>query len=133
MLNHRRHASHAMNNMIQCTDSSNGQNDYPKAWDKLPAQQQSGVFFNSAEECCDTYWNGPCVMTDYCKENNDDPKDEPEDEPEDESEKPKEEPVDEVTDPKDEPAKEPAGGGKENCESHEFWHPVTIDSTVDTW
>jgi hypothetical protein len=110
---------------------SNGQNDYPKAWDKLPAQQQGGVFFNTAEDCCETYWNGPCVMTDYCKNSNDGPEDEPknepadpEDEPEDKPADPKDEPEDKPADPKDEPV-------NENCEAHKFWHPVTTDSTVD--
>eukprot|EP00804_Cyclotella_cryptica_P016857 CCRYP_001834-RB/>CCRYP_001834-RB protein AED:0.06 eAED:0.06 QI:339/1/1/1/1/1/5/159/885 len=45
---------------------TNGLDDYPSLWNSFDTEAKSGVFFNTAEDCCLTYWSLPCQHVDLC-------------------------------------------------------------------
>jgi hypothetical protein len=48
--------------------SSNGKDDYNPVWDMLPESQKELLFFDEANECCKSYWDGFCSsVADQCK------------------------------------------------------------------
>lgn len=107
--------------------------------DRLPVQQQSTIFYDSPDECCQKYWKEGCVHVDICETS-----EEPEDKTPDESEPGDVEPEDQSPDDVEveisttttttattaaattTSSSTTKQTQDEDCEgAHEHWHPVT--------